>query len=99
MIVADRPYFALHYWNGREPRSPISTRPRSHEVLARYGRQAPAAGPHADGRRRRTFSKKRQGMLRMLWKERAEGLRCAGKRRQKTLSQRAPAQPLTRRRR
>lgn len=35
MIVADRPYFALHYWNGRELISHFDTAER-HDVLARY---------------------------------------------------------------
>jgi Icc protein len=53
MIVTDEPWFALHYWNGRELVSHYDTA-QDREVLA-------------------TFSKKRQGLLRMLWKERAEG--------------------------
>jgi Icc protein len=35
MIVADRPYFALHYWNGRELITHFDTVER-HEVLARF---------------------------------------------------------------
>jgi len=35
MIVADRPYFALHYWNGRELITHFDT-VEEHEVLARY---------------------------------------------------------------
>jgi Icc protein len=35
MIVADRPYFALHYWNGRELITHFET-VEEHEVLARY---------------------------------------------------------------
>ena len=35
MIVADRPYFALHYWNGRELITHFDTA-EEHEVLARY---------------------------------------------------------------
>ena len=35
MIVADRPWFALHYWNGRELISHFDTA-EDHEVLARY---------------------------------------------------------------
>ena len=35
MIVADRPYFALHYWNGRELISHFDTS-EPHEVLARF---------------------------------------------------------------
>jgi Icc protein len=53
MIVTDQPWFALHYWNGRELISHYDTA-ENHEALA-------------------TFSAKRQGLLRMLWKERAEG--------------------------
>ena len=53
MIVADRPYFALHYWNGDGLITHFDT-VEDHEVLAR-------------------FSPKRQRLLRMLNKERAEG--------------------------
>lgn len=35
MIVADRPYFALHYWNGRELISHFDTA-EPHDVLARF---------------------------------------------------------------
>jgi 3',5'-cyclic AMP phosphodiesterase CpdA len=35
MIVADHPYYALHYWNGRELISHFDT-VEEHEVLARY---------------------------------------------------------------
>jgi 3',5'-cyclic-AMP phosphodiesterase len=35
MIVADRPYYALHYWNGRELVSHFDTA-EPHEVLARF---------------------------------------------------------------
>ncbi|HET9427425.1 MAG TPA: phosphodiesterase, partial [Allosphingosinicella sp.] len=35
MIVADHPYYALHYWNGRELISHFDTA-EDHEVLARY---------------------------------------------------------------
>jgi len=35
MIVADRPYFALHYWNGRELISHFDTA-GTHDVLARF---------------------------------------------------------------
>ena len=35
MIVADRPYFALHYWNGRELITHFDT-VEDHEVLARF---------------------------------------------------------------
>ena len=38
MIVADRPYFALHYWNGRELITHFDT-VEDHEVLARFGPQ------------------------------------------------------------
>ncbi len=53
MIVADRPYFALHYWNGDGLVTHFDT-VEDHEVLAR-------------------FSPKRQGLIRMLNKERAAG--------------------------
>jgi Icc protein len=53
MIVADHPWFALHYWNGRELISHYDS-VEEHEVLAR-------------------FIPKRQNLLRMLNKERAEG--------------------------
>jgi 3',5'-cyclic AMP phosphodiesterase CpdA len=53
MIVADRPYFALHYWNGDGLITHFDT-VEDHEVLARY-------------------SPRRQGLIRMLNKERAEG--------------------------
>jgi 3',5'-cyclic-AMP phosphodiesterase len=53
MIVADRPYFALHYWNGEGLITHFDT-VEEHEILAR-------------------FSAKRQGLIRMLNKERAEG--------------------------
>jgi 3',5'-cyclic-AMP phosphodiesterase len=53
MIVADRPWFALHYWNGDGLISHFET-VEDHEVLARY-------------------SPRRQGLIRMLDKERAEG--------------------------
>ena len=53
MIVADQPWFALHYWNGSELISHFDTA-EEHEVLAR-------------------FIPKRQALLRMLKKERAEG--------------------------
>jgi 3',5'-cyclic AMP phosphodiesterase CpdA len=53
MIVADRPYFALHYWNGEGLITHFDT-VEEHEVLAR-------------------FSPKRQGLIRMLNKERAAG--------------------------
>jgi 3',5'-cyclic AMP phosphodiesterase CpdA len=53
MIVADRPYFALHYWNGDGLITHFDT-VEDHEVLAR-------------------FSPKRQRLIRMLNKERAEG--------------------------
>ena len=53
MIVADRPYFALHYWNGDGLITHFDT-VETHEVLAR-------------------FSPKRQGLIRMLNKERAAG--------------------------
>jgi 3',5'-cyclic AMP phosphodiesterase CpdA len=53
MIVADRPYFALHYWNGDGLITHFET-VEEHEVLARY-------------------SPRRQGLIRMLNKERAEG--------------------------
>jgi 3',5'-cyclic AMP phosphodiesterase CpdA len=53
MIVADRPYFALHYWNGEGLITHFET-VEDHEVLAR-------------------FSPKRQGLIRMLNKERAIG--------------------------
>jgi 3',5'-cyclic-AMP phosphodiesterase len=53
MIVADRPYFALHYWNGEGLITHFDT-VEDHEVLARY-------------------SPKRQGLIRMLNKERAAG--------------------------
>ena len=52
MIVADHPWIALHYWNGRELISHFDT-VEEHEVLARY-------------------IPKRQGLIRMLRKERAE---------------------------
>ncbi len=52
MIVADEPWFALHYWNGNELVSHFDTA-EEHEVLAR-------------------FIPKRQALLRMLKKERAE---------------------------
>jgi Icc protein len=52
MIVADHPWFALHYWNGQELVSHFDT-VEEHEVLAR-------------------FIPKRQPLLRMLKKERAE---------------------------
>ena len=52
MIVADQPWFALHYWNGQELISHFDTA-EEHEVLAR-------------------FIPKRQALLRMLKKERAE---------------------------
>jgi len=52
MIVADHPWFALHYWNGQELISHFDT-VEEHEVLAR-------------------FIPKRQPLLRMLKKERAE---------------------------
>ena len=35
MIVADRPYFALHFWNGRELITHFDTA-EDHDVLARY---------------------------------------------------------------
>ncbi len=35
MIVADRPYYALHYWNGRELISHFDTA-EPHDVLARF---------------------------------------------------------------
>jgi 3',5'-cyclic-AMP phosphodiesterase len=35
MIVADRPYFALHYWNGRQLISHFDT-VETHDVLARF---------------------------------------------------------------
>ncbi|HST35705.1 MAG TPA: phosphodiesterase [Allosphingosinicella sp.] len=35
MIVADRPYFALHYWNGRQLISHFDTA-ETHDVLARF---------------------------------------------------------------
>jgi hypothetical protein len=35
MIVADRPYFALHYWNGRQLISHFDTA-EPHDVLARF---------------------------------------------------------------
>ena len=38
MIVADQPYFALHYWNGRELITHFDTA-EEHEVLARYSPQ------------------------------------------------------------
>ena len=38
MIVADPPYFALHYWNGRELITHFDT-VEDHEVLARFGPQ------------------------------------------------------------
>jgi len=38
MIVADRPWFALHYWNGRELVTHFDT-VEDHEVLARFGPQ------------------------------------------------------------
>ena len=53
MIVADRPYFALHHWNGDGLITHFDT-VEDHEVLAR-------------------FSPKRQGLIRMLNKERAAG--------------------------
>jgi 3',5'-cyclic AMP phosphodiesterase CpdA len=53
MIVADRPCFALHYWNGDGLITHFDT-VEDHEVLAR-------------------FSPKRQGLIRMLNKERAIG--------------------------
>lgn len=53
MIVADRPYFALHYWNGDGLITHFDT-VEDHEVLAR-------------------FIPKRQGLIRLLNKERAEG--------------------------
>lgn len=53
MIVADRPYFALHYWNGRELITHFDT-VEEHEVLARY-------------------IPRRQGLIRMLNKERGIG--------------------------
>ena len=52
MIVADEPWFALHYWNGEQLISHFDTA-EEHEVLAR-------------------FIPKRQALLRMLKKERAE---------------------------
>jgi 3',5'-cyclic-AMP phosphodiesterase len=53
MIVADRPYFALHYWNGEGLITHFDT-VEDHEVLARY-------------------VPRRQGLIRMLNKERAAG--------------------------
>ena len=53
MIVADRPYFALHYWNGDGLITHFET-VEEHEVLARY-------------------NPRRQGLIRMLNKERAIG--------------------------
>ena len=53
MIVADRPYFALHYWNGDGLITHFDT-VEDPEVLAR-------------------FIPKRQGLIRLLNKERAEG--------------------------
>ena len=53
MIVADRPYFALHYWNGEGLITHFDT-VEEHEVLAR-------------------FNPRRQGLIRMLNKERAVG--------------------------
>jgi 3',5'-cyclic AMP phosphodiesterase CpdA len=53
MIVADRPYFALHYWNGEGLITHFDT-VEEHEVLAR-------------------FNPRRQGLIRMLNKERAAG--------------------------
>lgn len=50
MIVADRPYFALHYWNGDGLITHFET-VEEHEVLARY-------------------NPRRQGLIRMLNKER-----------------------------
>ncbi|HYN69153.1 MAG TPA: phosphodiesterase, partial [Candidatus Eisenbacteria bacterium] len=38
MIVADQPWFALHYWNGRELITHFDTA-EDHEVLARYSPQ------------------------------------------------------------
>ena len=35
MIIADQPYFALHWWDGRQLVSHIDTA-EEHEVLARY---------------------------------------------------------------
>ena len=52
MIVADQPWFALHYWNGQGLISHFDTA-EEHEVLA-------------------SFIPKRQALLRMLKKERAE---------------------------
>lgn len=52
MIVADQPWFALHYWNGHELISHFDSA-EEHDVLAR-------------------FIPKRQALLRMLKKERAE---------------------------
>jgi Icc protein len=41
MIVADRPYFALHYWNGRQLISHFDTA-ETHDVLARFtGKRTP----------------------------------------------------------
>jgi len=54
MIVADHPWFALHYWNGQGLISHFDTA-EEHEVLAR-------------------FIPKRQPLLRMLRKERAEAV-------------------------
>jgi 3',5'-cyclic-AMP phosphodiesterase len=51
MIVADHPWFALHYWNGDGLITHFDT-VEEHEVLARY-------------------SPERQGLIRMLKKERA----------------------------
>jgi Icc protein len=53
MIVADRPFFALHYWNGDGLITHFET-VEEHEVLAR-------------------FNPRRQGLIRMLNKERGFG--------------------------
>ncbi|HYD14312.1 MAG TPA: phosphodiesterase [Allosphingosinicella sp.] len=53
MIVADRPFFALHYWNGDGLITHFET-VEEHEVLAR-------------------FNPRRQGLIRMLNRERAIG--------------------------